>query len=85
MINKTSSGSLVFNDTYMQLAVYEMPFGGHGESGCAYDYAFWSPYADRCSTCIDGAYFDKETFDLFTHRRSYINVPAAYVFSTGHL
>ena len=29
----------------------------------------------------DGSYFGKGTFDLFTHRRSFINVPNEYVFS----
>ncbi|PFH47735.1 hypothetical protein AMATHDRAFT_67022 [Amanita thiersii Skay4041] len=29
----TTSGNLVFNDTFMQLAVNELPFGGVGESG----------------------------------------------------
>lgn len=52
----TNSGTLVLNDTQMQLAVYEMPFGGHGESGY-------------------GGYMGKHSFDIFTHRRSYINVP----------
>ncbi|KAF8637546.1 hypothetical protein AX17_002753 [Amanita inopinata Kibby_2008] len=33
-VNKnTMSGNLVFNDTFMQLAVNELPFGGVGESG----------------------------------------------------
>ncbi|TCD61178.1 hypothetical protein EIP91_008822 [Steccherinum ochraceum] len=58
LLNRTTSGSLVFNDTTIQLAVHEMPFGGHGESGY-------------------GAYYDKNSFDTFTHKRSSINVPAA--------
>lgn len=29
----TQSGTLVLNDSFMQLGVYEMPFGGQGESG----------------------------------------------------
>ncbi|KAF7371198.1 Aldehyde dehydrogenase [Mycena sanguinolenta] len=33
ILNGTLSGSLVFNDTYMQLAVNEIPLGGVGESG----------------------------------------------------
>ncbi|KDQ59034.1 hypothetical protein JAAARDRAFT_206020 [Jaapia argillacea MUCL 33604] len=32
-LNQSESGSLVMNDTFMQLAVHEMPFGGKGESG----------------------------------------------------
>ncbi|KAJ7114602.1 Aldehyde/histidinol dehydrogenase [Mycena crocata] len=32
-LNSTRSGTLVLNDTFIQLGVYEMPFGGHGESG----------------------------------------------------
>jgi aldehyde dehydrogenase (NAD+) len=35
--DRTLSGSLVFNDTFMQLAVNEIPFGGVGESGCEFD------------------------------------------------
>ncbi|EKM49549.1 uncharacterized protein PHACADRAFT_153983 [Phanerochaete carnosa HHB-10118-sp] len=31
--NQTNSGSLVLNDTLIQLAIYEMPFGGIGASG----------------------------------------------------
>jgi len=58
LIHKTTSGGLVFNDTTIQLACHELPFGGHGESGY-------------------GSYHSKDTFDLFTHRRSSINVPAA--------
>lgn len=53
---RTNSGTVVMNDTQMQLAVYEVPFGGHGESGY-------------------GAYNGKLTFDMCSHRRSYINVP----------
>ncbi|PSR73048.1 hypothetical protein PHLCEN_2v11089, partial [Hermanssonia centrifuga] len=58
LLNRTNSGTLVLNDTFMQLSVHEMPFGGHGDSGY-------------------GAYFGKSSFDIFTHERSYINVPAA--------
>ncbi|GJE99311.1 aldehyde dehydrogenase [Phanerochaete sordida] len=58
VLNNTNSGTLALNDTFTQLAVYEMPFGGHGASGY-------------------GAYFRKDSFDTFTHRRSFINVPPA--------
>jgi aldehyde dehydrogenase (NAD+) len=34
VLERTTSGTLVLNDTYQQLAVQEMPFGGKGESGC---------------------------------------------------
>ncbi|GJE86460.1 aldehyde dehydrogenase family protein [Phanerochaete sordida] len=53
---RTNSGTIVMNDTQMQLAVHEMPFGGHGESGY-------------------GGYMGKDSYDIFTHRRGYINVP----------
>lgn len=33
------------------------------------------------STMSDGACFGKNSFDTFTHRRSFINVPAEYVTS----
>ncbi|KAJ7301168.1 aldehyde dehydrogenase [Mycena albidolilacea] len=33
LLNGTFSGSLVFNDTFQQLAVNELPLGGVGESG----------------------------------------------------
>ncbi|THH11294.1 hypothetical protein EW146_g8099 [Bondarzewia mesenterica] len=32
-LNRTASGTIVLNDTVQQLAVHEIPFGGHGESG----------------------------------------------------
>ncbi|KAJ6466021.1 Aldehyde/histidinol dehydrogenase [Mycena vitilis] len=32
-LQSTASGTLVLNDTYVQLGVHEMPFGGQGESG----------------------------------------------------
>jgi len=32
-IKKTRSGQLILNDTFQQVGVYEMPFGGCGESG----------------------------------------------------
>ncbi|KAF8172803.1 Aldehyde/histidinol dehydrogenase [Mycena galopus ATCC 62051] len=32
-LESTSSGTLVLNDTFTQLGVYEMPFGGYGDSG----------------------------------------------------
>jgi len=57
-LERTASGTLVLNDTYQQLAVHEMPFGGQGESGY-------------------GAWLGKSSFDIFTHLRSYINVPFA--------
>lgn len=37
-LSRTNSGTMVFNDTFMQLAVHEIPFGGHGESG----YGSWN-------------------------------------------
>ncbi|TRM57646.1 aldehyde dehydrogenase [Schizophyllum amplum] len=39
---RTTSGNLVFNDTYMQLAVKELPFGGVGESGHGRQFSKWS-------------------------------------------
>lgn len=36
LIAETMSGNLVFNDTFQQLAVNEIPFGGIGESGYGY-------------------------------------------------
>jgi len=53
---RTNSGTMVMNDTQMQLAVHEIPFGGHGESGY-------------------GGYMGKDSYNIFTHRRGYINVP----------
>ncbi|KAH7886563.1 Aldehyde/histidinol dehydrogenase [Phlebopus sp. FC_14] len=32
-VQRTQSGSLIFNETFGQLAVYEIPFGGQGDSG----------------------------------------------------
>ncbi|KAJ7460714.1 Aldehyde/histidinol dehydrogenase [Mycena latifolia] len=32
-LESTNSGTLVLNDTFVQLGVHEMPFGGQGESG----------------------------------------------------
>ncbi|KAI0266374.1 aldehyde dehydrogenase [Gloeopeniophorella convolvens] len=57
-LQQTASGTLALNDTYQQLAVHEMPFGGQGESGY-------------------GAYLGKSSFDIFTHARSYVNIPFA--------
>ncbi|TFK50470.1 aldehyde dehydrogenase [Heliocybe sulcata] len=37
-VTRTNSGTLVFNDTFSQLAVHEIPFGGHGDSG----YGSWN-------------------------------------------
>ncbi|KAG1813444.1 aldehyde dehydrogenase [Suillus variegatus] len=36
VVSETQSGGIVFNDTYQQLAVHELPFGGVGESGYGY-------------------------------------------------
>ncbi|KAH7908395.1 aldehyde dehydrogenase [Hygrophoropsis aurantiaca] len=36
LINETQSGGIAFNDTFQQLAVNELPFGGVGESGYGY-------------------------------------------------
>lgn len=36
VINETLSGSVVFNDTYQQLAVSNLPFGCVGASGYGY-------------------------------------------------
>ncbi|KAJ6561217.1 Aldehyde/histidinol dehydrogenase [Mycena vulgaris] len=33
VLESTNSGTLVLNDTFMQLGVHEMPFGGQGDSG----------------------------------------------------
>lgn len=34
VVNRTRSGQVIFNDTFQQLGVYEIPFGGVGDSGC---------------------------------------------------
>ncbi|KAA1467038.1 aldehyde dehydrogenase [Dentipellis sp. KUC8613] len=36
LIDRTRSGNLIFNDTFQQLAVNELPFSGMGESGYGY-------------------------------------------------
>jgi hypothetical protein len=36
VIHRTRSGQLILNDTFVQVGVHEMPFGGCGESGCKY-------------------------------------------------
>lgn len=36
VIQRTQSGQLILNDTFGQLAVTEIPFGGQGESGCQF-------------------------------------------------
>ncbi|KAG1848818.1 aldehyde dehydrogenase [Suillus tomentosus] len=36
VVSETQSGGIVFNDTYQQLSVHELPFGGVGESGYGY-------------------------------------------------
>jgi len=36
LIDETQSGGIVFNDTFQQLAVTELPFAGVGESGYGY-------------------------------------------------
>jgi len=36
LIDETQSGGIVFNDTFQQLAVNELPFAGVGESGYGY-------------------------------------------------
>ena len=33
-VNRTRSGQVIFNDTFQQVGVYEIPFGGVGDSGC---------------------------------------------------
>ncbi|KZT24139.1 aldehyde dehydrogenase [Neolentinus lepideus HHB14362 ss-1] len=57
-IQHTQSGQLVLNDTFGQLGVHEIPFGGLNDSGY-------------------GSYLGKYSFETFTHRRGYINVPIA--------
>ncbi|KZT25852.1 aldehyde dehydrogenase [Neolentinus lepideus HHB14362 ss-1] len=37
-VTRTNSGTVTFNDTYSQLAVHEIPFGGQGDSG----YGTWN-------------------------------------------
>ena len=34
VLRETQSDTVVLNDSFMQLGVYEMPFGGIGDSGC---------------------------------------------------
>ncbi|KAG1810461.1 aldehyde dehydrogenase [Suillus plorans] len=36
VVSETQSGGIVFNDTFQQLAVHELPFAGVGESGYGY-------------------------------------------------
>jgi aldehyde dehydrogenase (NAD+) len=38
VVRKTRSGQLIMNDTFQQVGVYELPFGGCGESGCKFLY-----------------------------------------------
>ena len=54
-----------FNDTFSLLMVHEIPFGGHGHSGCMFLYP-----PDELMVCsssrIDGYYFNKYTFEVNT-------------------
>lgn len=34
VVQRTQSGQLILNETFAQVAVYEIPFGGQGQSGC---------------------------------------------------
>ncbi|KAG1807970.1 aldehyde dehydrogenase [Suillus subaureus] len=38
LVSETQSGGIVFNDTFQQLAVSELPFAGVGESGYGYQF-----------------------------------------------
>ncbi|XP_047324914.1 aldehyde dehydrogenase family 3 member F1-like [Impatiens glandulifera] len=58
LINETSSGSLVFNDTIVQYAIDTVPFGGVGESG-------FGKYHGKFS-------FDAFTHEKVIVRRSYL-------------
>jgi len=54
IIEETMSGNLVFNDTFQQLSVNELPFGGVGESGYGRQvlkYSYDNFIYDR--SCID--------------------------------
>ncbi|KZS97046.1 aldehyde dehydrogenase [Sistotremastrum niveocremeum HHB9708] len=60
VLEKTNSGSLIFNDCVTQVAVHEAPFGGHGESGHGYQFSYY-------------------TFQTFSHFRSSLDMPKAFV------
>lgn len=83
VLEKTASGTLVLNDTYQQLVVHEMPFGGSGESGCTSTsqliLPYYSPnkYGSNSAPPPDGSYLGKSSFDTFTQLRSYVHVPLA--------
>lgn len=57
-----------------------MPFGGHGESGCKSTLALICINEQAIDLAfsffrLDGGYMGKDSYDIFTHRRSFINVP----------
>ena len=84
VLDKTRSGTIVFNDVFTQLRVPNLPFGGFAESGCMswlFTLSRLSSKADRLPFhATDGAYSSKASFDTFSHRRGFVNVPPSYVF-----
>ncbi|KAJ7841931.1 hypothetical protein B0H14DRAFT_3693309 [Mycena olivaceomarginata] len=78
-VESTSSGTLVLNDTFTQVGVHEMPFGGSGDSGCGRLFLpKHRPYIHP--NILDGSYLGNFSFNNFVNRRSFINVPPLYVF-----
>lgn len=76
VIQRTQSGQLILNDTFGQLAVTEIPFGGQGESGCQSRIVWMSVDCTNVRAILaDGSYLGKFSFDNFIHKRGSINVP----------
>ncbi|KAJ7658935.1 hypothetical protein B0H14DRAFT_2659256 [Mycena olivaceomarginata] len=76
-VESTSSGTLVLNDTFTQVGVHEMPFGGSGDSGCGR--LFLPKHRTYIHpNILDGSYLGNSSFNNFVNRRSFINVPPIF-------
>jgi aldehyde dehydrogenase (NAD+) len=75
VVHKTRSGQLIMNDTFQQVGIYEIPFGGCGESGRKFHLFTAGTHIFDHDDHADGSYMGKHSFDSFTHLRGSINVP----------
>jgi len=95
-LTKTNSGSLIFNDTFGQLAVFEAPFGGHGESGYGYQHSHHTfntfthlrtsidvPQSAEPHLGLRYAPYSKDATEIMSHD-VYLKIPSISSFTNGH-
>ncbi|KAF7796343.1 hypothetical protein EIP86_007520 [Pleurotus ostreatoroseus] len=76
-VDRTNSGSLVFNDTFIQISSQYYSYSFVAVFDQLHRLVHEVPFGGHGESGY-GNYYSKDTFNAFTHRRSSINVPPSF-------